>query len=291
MIKTFFSRPGSKKDIEEAIIKDIEKAKSRVLIASAFFNSAQIAQALVNKPINDKRVILNVNDTNRFKSKEVRDILHYGNISYCEVGTIYSNYTEAYKTGTHMHHKFIIIDDVVWVGSYNLTDEAATRNWENMLRIDIKNITEEYLKEFEQIWLVGWAIQSKIIVNRCTDCTNMVEDPLDHFQILIGDSFHESMIQYEIQCRNLAQIFSFPIQCSYCDEEYLSHDIFWRPDETKWETNGYKTLCKHCFPLERLSFRNTVRALAEANRLSYEDEFNQLKYMESVMFGEGETDN
>lgn len=287
MIKTFFSRPGSKKDIEDAILRDIETAKSKILIASAYFNSTRIAQELVNKSLDDKRVILNANDRKRLKSKQVREILRHGKIGCCEVGTTYENYE-----GTHMHHKFIIIDDVVWMGSYNLTEQASTSNWESMIRIDIKNVTEEFLKEFEQLWLMGWAIQSKIIVNRCCDCKSIVEDPLEHFQVIIGDSLNDELVLSKVQCINSAMIPSYPVICSYCKETYSSYEIFWSPDETDWETDRINALCKNCFPRERLNFRNTKRAYAESERRSLETLENELKNLEYMEFSRlGKMDN
>lgn len=35
----------------------------------------------------------------------------------------------------NMHHKLLIIDNIIWAGSYNLTMDAANYNWENAVRI------------------------------------------------------------------------------------------------------------------------------------------------------------
>jgi phosphatidylserine/phosphatidylglycerophosphate/cardiolipin synthase-like enzyme len=55
-----------------------------------------------------------------------------------------------------MHDKFIIIDkSEVWLGSMNFTDGGAYDDNNNLMRIHSKEIVENYLKEFEEMFLDG----------------------------------------------------------------------------------------------------------------------------------------
>jgi phosphatidylserine/phosphatidylglycerophosphate/cardiolipin synthase-like enzyme len=51
-----------------------------------------------------------------------------------------------------MHHKFIIIDrQEVWTGSMNLTINGVYRNDNNIIRIQSKEVAEDYWQEFEEM--------------------------------------------------------------------------------------------------------------------------------------------
>jgi phosphatidylserine/phosphatidylglycerophosphate/cardiolipin synthase-like enzyme len=53
-----------------------------------------------------------------------------------------------------MHHKFVVLDRVeVWTGSMNLTINGAYRNDNNLLRIRSREIAENYLREFEEMYI------------------------------------------------------------------------------------------------------------------------------------------
>lgn len=55
-----------------------------------------------------------------------------------------------------MHDKFIIIDkSEVWLGSMNFTDGGAYEDNNNLMRIRSTEITENYLKEFEEMFSDG----------------------------------------------------------------------------------------------------------------------------------------
>jgi cardiolipin hydrolase len=56
-------------------------------------------------------------------------------------------------TPNHMHHKFMIVDDLALVtGSYNWTQSAARFNHENILVMKEPGVVKSFLKEFEQLW-------------------------------------------------------------------------------------------------------------------------------------------
>jgi len=56
-------------------------------------------------------------------------------------------------TPNHMHHKFMVVDDMALVtGSYNWTLSAAKYNHENVLLTREGGVVKSYLKEFAQLW-------------------------------------------------------------------------------------------------------------------------------------------
>jgi phosphatidylserine/phosphatidylglycerophosphate/cardiolipin synthase-like enzyme len=53
-----------------------------------------------------------------------------------------------------MHHKFVLVDRIeVWTGSMNLTVNGAYRNDNNLLRIRVREIADNYLREFEEMFI------------------------------------------------------------------------------------------------------------------------------------------
>lgn len=53
-----------------------------------------------------------------------------------------------------MHHKFIIVDRLeVWTGSMNLTVNGAYRNDNNLVRIRSREIADNYLREYEEMYI------------------------------------------------------------------------------------------------------------------------------------------
>lgn len=53
-----------------------------------------------------------------------------------------------------MHHKFVLIDRIeVWTGSMNFTVNGAYRNDNNLIRFRDRNLAENYLREFEEMFI------------------------------------------------------------------------------------------------------------------------------------------
>ena len=50
-----------------------------------------------------------------------------------------------------MHNKFAIIDEHVWTGSFNWTVSANSKNQENVIYTDEKNVCEKYLEHFNTL--------------------------------------------------------------------------------------------------------------------------------------------
>lgn len=57
------------------------------------------------------------------------------------------------NTPNHMHHKFMVVDDVsLLTGSYNWTQSAARYNHENIVVTKEGGVVKSFLKEFSQLW-------------------------------------------------------------------------------------------------------------------------------------------
>ncbi len=69
-----------------------------------------------------------------------------------EEGTVWQSRHGRTKSGK-MHHKFIIFDGKrVMTGSYNISDRADKRNYENAIFLSGKKVVEEYQKLFDTLW-------------------------------------------------------------------------------------------------------------------------------------------
>ena len=57
-----------------------------------------------------------------------------------------------------MHNKFLIIDDRLYTGSYNLSDNAEHNTFENMFMFDgpeFRDLVETYEAKFQAMWTTG----------------------------------------------------------------------------------------------------------------------------------------
>lgn len=58
-----------------------------------------------------------------------------------------------------MHHKFCLIDEKteerrMFVGSLNLTLQALTSNWDDLMFTDNPDMIKRFADEFEELWQV-----------------------------------------------------------------------------------------------------------------------------------------
>lgn len=135
-----------KGNITKKLIEKIDAAKSRVYVAVYFITSKNISESLIrakNKHGVDVQIIT---DQSCLKSP-------YGKVNFLKDAGIdvfiYKNNLMSGKYyGAIMHNKFAIIDDLIWTGSFNWTQKANTKNYENIVIIDDKYVCQTYLKEF-----------------------------------------------------------------------------------------------------------------------------------------------
>lgn len=221
MIEAYFTRPGEFNNIYTKLLNDIKLCKNRLLMAVAYCSDEEIVKAIIEKgkDINnfDKRIILNAPDMYRNNSLAPLLRMHCNCMA---LGTWISE-----KNQSNMHHKFIICDNVLWIGSYNFTEYAKHNNWENMLRIDDEKVIADFLLEFEYMWIVGDAINTYLDKNRCLQCGKIVSDPLSHFSIVVdaGEPIGSGFPTFYVYCnREEDERKPYETKCDECGKKILS---------------------------------------------------------------------
>jgi phosphatidylserine/phosphatidylglycerophosphate/cardiolipin synthase-like enzyme len=133
--EVYFSPHGG---ATEAIIRELNKAKSTILVQAYSFTSAPIAKALLNAHKRGVKVEVILDKSQRTQQ--------------------YSSATFLYNQGIPVkiddkhaiaHNKIMIIDaETVITGSFNFTKAAEESNAENLLVIHDKTLAERYTKNW-----------------------------------------------------------------------------------------------------------------------------------------------
>jgi len=136
-IEVYFSPHGG---CTEAIIRELNKAQSTVLVQAYSFTSAPIAKALLNAHKRGIKVEVILDKSQRTQK--------------------YSSATFLYNSGIPVkidaqhaiaHNKVMIIDgETVITGSFNFTKAAEENNAENLLVIRDKKLAERYIKNWQE---------------------------------------------------------------------------------------------------------------------------------------------
>ncbi|MSS07068.1 DUF1669 domain-containing protein [Clostridium sp. WB02_MRS01] len=179
----FFCHPGEDNEIKKRVIEDIKVSQDKLLCAMAFFTDREIADEILKKEVVDKRIILNNADFQRDENAVAKRVFY--NTNCIRLGTYYNES----KFSSHMHNKVLVCDDIAWIGSYNFTYPASKNNWENMLRIDQKELVEKIIYEFESMWLYSQAIKDNLQGVKCKECGKVISDPMKHYAVFINTSF------------------------------------------------------------------------------------------------------
>ena len=127
------------------LIEKINNAKTRIHAAVYMLTDKSIAMALIeakNKRNVDVQIITDFSSVNS----------EYGKIIFLKKNNVK---TFVYKIPNRsrytplMHHKFAIIDNLLWTGSFNWTISANRQNQENVIYTDEAAVLEKYVKHFE----------------------------------------------------------------------------------------------------------------------------------------------
>ncbi|MFH1392027.1 MAG: phospholipase D-like domain-containing protein [Candidatus Diapherotrites archaeon] len=131
-----------KEDCEERIIIAINNAETSIDAAIYSFTSEKIASSLISA--NNKGVRPRViTDYLQSASKNSKDEFLENDLKI-----------RIMPSGKTMHNKFMIIDNkLVVTGSYNWTNNANTKNFENIVFIFDHELADEYQKEFFELWI------------------------------------------------------------------------------------------------------------------------------------------
>jgi phosphatidylserine/phosphatidylglycerophosphate/cardiolipin synthase-like enzyme len=135
--EVYFSPHGGATD---AIVRELNKAKSTVLVQAYSFTSAPIAKALLNAHKRGVKIDVILDKSQRTQK--------------------YSSATFLYNQGILVkidaqhaiaHNNVMIIDgETVITGSFNFTRAAEENNAENLLVIRDKKLAERYIKNWQE---------------------------------------------------------------------------------------------------------------------------------------------
>lgn len=126
---------------DSALVDTLDEAQFSIDVAVYHLNLWSVRDALIradNRGI-DVRVVI---DDAYASETEIQEVENAGIPVRTDQGS------------NLMHHKFIIVDRLeVWTGSMNLTVNGAYRNDNNMVRIRSREIADNYLREFEEMYI------------------------------------------------------------------------------------------------------------------------------------------
>jgi phosphatidylserine/phosphatidylglycerophosphate/cardiolipin synthase-like enzyme len=135
--EVYFSPHGGCTDV---VVRELNKAKTTVLVQAYSFTSAPIAKALMNAHKRGVKVEVILDKSQRTQK--------------------YSSATFFYNSGIPVkidaqhaiaHNKVMIIDgETVITGSFNFTKAAEENNAENLLVIRDKKLAERYIKNWQE---------------------------------------------------------------------------------------------------------------------------------------------
>lgn len=124
----------------EAIIKELDKAKSTVLVQAYSFTSAPIAKALLSAHKRGVKVEVILDKSQRKEKYSSADFLANSGIP-----------TKIDSAHAIAHNKVIIIDEeIVITGSFNFTRAAEEKNAENLLVIRDKTLAQKYVENWNK---------------------------------------------------------------------------------------------------------------------------------------------
>ena len=135
----FFS-PGD--DCRNAIIRQMNLSLRQLKICVFTISDDQITDAILRAHKKGVSVrIITDNDKSLDQGSDIAQLFNAGIPVKMDV------------TRNHMHHKFMIADDLSLItGSYNWTTSAARFNHENILLTKESGVVASYRKGFDQLW-------------------------------------------------------------------------------------------------------------------------------------------
>jgi phosphatidylserine/phosphatidylglycerophosphate/cardiolipin synthase-like enzyme len=134
--EAYFSPHGG---CTEAIIRELNKAKSAVLVQAYTFTSAPIAKGLLNAHKKGVKVEVILDKSQRTQK-------------YSSATFLYNSGIPVKIDAQHViaHNKVMVIDgEAVITGSFNFTKAAEENNAENLLVVHDKKLAERYTKNWQ----------------------------------------------------------------------------------------------------------------------------------------------
>lgn len=136
-VQVFFSPRGG---CTEAIVGELNKAKSEILVQAYSFTSKPVAKALVDahkRGVHTEIILDKSNVKDKYSAADFT--AHMGILTYID------------SAHAIAHHKVMIIDrELIITGSFNFTRAAEENNAENLLIFRSKDFAKEYLENWEK---------------------------------------------------------------------------------------------------------------------------------------------
>lgn len=135
--EVYFSPNGG---CTEAIVKELNNAKSTILIQAYLFSSEPIGKALLNVHKKGVKVEVILDKSQKTEKYSAADF-------FANSGIL----TKIDSSHNIAHNKIIVIDgETVITGSFNFTKSAEEKNAENLFVIRDKKLAERYVKNWEE---------------------------------------------------------------------------------------------------------------------------------------------
>lgn len=173
--------------VADGLVAAIDAAEERILVASGHLRSRPVSEALMRKRAEDPELEIRVYlDGQEYISAAThakqqtdlstclsvatteakkRSCLDRGFLFGFAVGEAgidvrykYYAYRWDVSYAAQMHNKFLIVDDALYTGSYNLSDNAEHNTFENMLVFrgpEFRELVGDYEEKFEAMWSTG----------------------------------------------------------------------------------------------------------------------------------------
>ena len=135
--EVYFSPHGG---CTEAIVRELNKARSTILLQAYSFTSVPIAKALLNAHKRGIKVEIILDRSQRTEKYSSATFLYNSGIP-----------TKIDAQHAIAHNKVMVIDgETVITGSFNFTRAAEENNSENLLVIHDKKLAERYIKNWQE---------------------------------------------------------------------------------------------------------------------------------------------
>jgi hypothetical protein len=248
-IKPFFSRPGNTCEIREALLEGIKSANEKIYLSMAYIDDEEIISQIIESKVSDKRIILNLDHVKR--NLQNYESLFKGHFD--KITKVLGSDEGYYST---MHHKFVILDNCVWIGSYNFTNAAKERNWENMTCIEGSvELVKSYEEEFYHMWNTGIYLSSELnnkIAYKagtlfCKDCNEEINDVVKHFLVEFNafDYNMEGLERYTFIC---SRGHLYPeIVCNRCNSLFCREEMYSVGFGDHFGDGEERYFCPNCF--------------------------------------------
>jgi phosphatidylserine/phosphatidylglycerophosphate/cardiolipin synthase-like enzyme len=147
LIQVYFTTPSFPDDVADhwggldaVLARDIADTREYVAVAAYELDLETVADALLEAQARGVEVRL-VTDSDNVDELAVRQLEGAG------IPVVEDNRSAI------MHNKFVVLDrEVVWTGSWNLTENGTYRNNNNAVRIVSTSLAENYLDEFDEMF-------------------------------------------------------------------------------------------------------------------------------------------